>query len=159
MASVEQVRGKRAGVGLRAYDPERTWPGFTLFTPLTGDRTAYLIDLEGNIVHVWNMPYPPGLYGYLTSTGTLFYNGKILEDPKRFISTQPWKGGAALEVDWNGRILWEVRHPDHHHDGRRLRNGNVLLLCQAPVPATLAARVRGGCPARSITARCTAITW
>lgn len=142
--SAEQIKAKRAGVGLRAWDRERACPGFTLFAPLTTGVKVYLIDLQGNVVHTWSMPYPPGLYGYLTDTGTLFYNGKVPEESGRFISTQPWKGGAALEVDWDGRVLWEVRHPDHHHDGVRLRNGNVLLLCMARLPADLVPRVRGG---------------
>jgi Arylsulfotransferase (ASST) len=146
MTIVEQLRLKRAGVGLRAYDPERACPGLTLFTPLAGGDTAYLIDLEGNVAHTWATPYPPGLYGYLTERGTLFYNGKIVEEPGRLIAGQPWKGGVALEMDWRGRVLWEVRHPDHHHDGIRLRNGNVLLLCLTAIPRDLAARVRGGIP-------------
>lgn len=145
MSPVEQIKLKRAGVGLRAYDPERACPGFTLFATLGAEKTVYLIDLEGRVVHTWQLPYPPGLYGRLTEAGTLFYNGKVLERAgARFIDTQPWKGGAVLEADWSGRILWEVRHPDHHHDAARLRNGNVLLLCMAPIPAELAARVQGG---------------
>ena len=39
-----------------------------------------------------------------------------------------------------------VRHPDHHHDGIRLRNGNVLLLCLSPLPHDLTAKVEGGMP-------------
>jgi hypothetical protein len=163
VTQVEQIKLKRAGVGLRACDPERACPGFTLFTPLTAEKTVYLIGLDGGIVHTWEMPYPPGLYGYLTDAGTLFYNGKVLEgivgsiwtQPSRragdetgasgrFIVTQPWKSGIALEADWRGRILWEIRHPDHHHDAVRLHNGNVLLLCMAPIPPELAARVPGG---------------
>ena len=146
MPSTEQVKAKRAGVGLRALDPDRAWKGFTLFAPQSGGGKVYLIDLEGQVVHTWQMPYPPGNYGYLTERGTLFYNGKIIEDSTRFISRQPWKGGVALEADWNGRVLWEVRHPDHHHDGIRLRNGNVLLLCLGPLPRNLVSQVRGGMP-------------
>jgi hypothetical protein len=146
MAIVEQIRLKRAGTGLRALDPDRAWPGLTLFAPQTGGGTVYLIDLEGKVVHSWEMPYPPGNYGYLTERGTLFYNGKSGGDSERYIGGQPWKGGVALECDWNGRILWEVRHPDHHHDGIRLRNGNVLLLCLAPLPRELVPKVRGGLP-------------
>jgi hypothetical protein len=56
------------------------------------------------------------------------------------------QAGVALEVDWHGRVLWEVRHPDHHHDARRLRNGNVILLCLRPLPAEIAARIEGGLP-------------
>jgi len=49
-----------------------------------------------------------------------------------------------MEVNWSGRVLWEVRHPDHHHDGIRLRNGNVLLLCLTKLPRELASKVKGG---------------
>jgi hypothetical protein len=144
MPSVEQIKLKRAGTGLRACDPDQAWSGFTLFAPLTGEGIVYLIDLEGNVVHTWQLPYSPGQYGYLTEGGTLFYNGKTIEDSARFISRQPWKGGAVLEIDWNGRVLWEVRHPDHHHDGIQLRNGNVLLLCMSQLPRDLVPKIRGG---------------
>jgi hypothetical protein len=51
-------------------------------------------------------------------------------------------------MTWDGRILWEVKHPDHNHDGIRLRNGNVLLICQKPLPREIAAKVQGGRPGR-----------
>jgi arylsulfotransferase ASST len=143
---VEQIKAKRSGVGLRAVDHSRAFPGSTLFAPQSGEGKIYLIDNDGNVLHLWQMPYPPGNYGYLTQRGTLFYNAKIQDDSSRFISRQPWKGGAVLEADWNGRVLWEVRHPDHHHDGIRLRNGNMMLLCLAPLPRTIAAKVQGGMP-------------
>lgn len=146
MPSIEQNRLKRAGLGLRGWDPERASSGYTLFTPLNAGQSAYLIDLAGEVVHRWMLPYPPGLYGSLTPRGTLFYNGKIVEQADRFIDSQPWKGGVALELDWDGRVLWEVRQRDHHHDGALLRNGNVLLLCLAPLPPEAAARVAGGQP-------------
>ena len=146
MPPVEQTKLKRSGVGLRACDSDRVFQGFTLFAPQSGGGRVYLIDLGGNVIHTWQMPYPPGNSGYLTERGTLFYNGKTTEDSKRFISGQPWKGGAALEIDWNGRVLWEVQQPDHHHDGIRLRNGNVLLLCLAKLPQDLVPKVKGGRP-------------
>jgi hypothetical protein len=111
---------KRRGVGLRGYDPDRAFPGFTLFVPFSNaNKTVYLIDLQGNVVHSWDMPYPP-FYGYLTDRGTLFCNGKI-PNPS-YVGRAPYMCGAALETDWKGRVLWEVHHPDHTHDGIRLRN-------------------------------------
>ena len=146
MASVEQNKVKRSGVGLRACDRDRAFNGFTLFAPLGGGGTVYLFDLDGKVVHTWQMPYPPGMYGYLTDSGTFFYNGKTVDNSTRYINGKPGKGGAALEADWNGRVLREVRHPDHHHDGIRLRNGNVLLICLAPLPRDLIPKVQGGLP-------------
>ncbi|HVA23860.1 MAG TPA: aryl-sulfate sulfotransferase [Chloroflexota bacterium] len=139
--SIEPNTIARRGVGFRGCDFERACPGFTLFAPMAG-TTVYLIDIEGRVVHTWQMPYRPGLYGYLTDRGTLFYNGKIPNET--FIGKSPFKGGVAMEVDWNGNILWEVKQPDHHHDGRLLRNGNVVLLCSTELPSEIARRVRGG---------------
>jgi hypothetical protein len=135
---------KRRGIGFRGYDPDRAFPGFTLFAPFANtNKTVYLIDLQGNIVHSWDMPYPPG-YGYLTDRGTLFYNGKI-PNPS-FVGRAPYMCGAALEADWKGRVLWEVRHPDQTHDGTRLQNGNVLLICKKPLPDAIVPQVHGGRP-------------
>src|SRR5262249_41389188 len=143
MAAIEQNTLKRRGVGLHACEPERAFAGFTLFAPhFVQSRNVYLIDLQGEVVHTWNMPYPPGLSGYLTERGTLFYNGRTSEES--FLSRFPFKGGVVLEADWNGKVLWEIRHPDHHHHGILLRNGNVLLHCMAEVPDDIARRVTGG---------------
>jgi hypothetical protein len=143
---IEQSKLKRAGVGLRGLDVERACPGYTLFTHQNDrDNAVFLIDLQGNVAHTWKVPYP-AMYGYLSEQGTVIYNGRILDEEKRFISEQPWKAGVLLEMDWNGRILWEVRHPDHHHDGIRLRNGNVLLACLGLVPPALRTLIQGGRP-------------
>ena len=142
---IERLTIRRRGVGLRGYDPERAFAGFTLFSPLSSsNKTVYLVDMLGNVVHTWTMPYPPGQSGYLTERGTLFYNGQIPNESH--VGQAPYRGGAALEMDWKGRILWEVNHPDHNHDGIRLKNGNVLLICQKPLPVDLVPKVRGGRP-------------
>ena len=142
--AVEPNKTRRSALGLRALDSERACAGYTLFAPTTAGRTVYLIDLNGNVVHTWEAPHPPGMYGYLSDRGTLVYNGRTLEANNDFIGQSPWKGGALVAMDWNGEVLWEVRHPDHHHDGRLLRNGNVALLCMRAIPRSLASRVRGG---------------
>lgn len=145
MATVEQNTLKRRGVGLRAWNPDRASPGFTLFAPFFEEnRTVYLIDLHGEVAHTWRMPYRPGLYGNLTERGTLLFRGHV--PGQNFLSTFAFKGGVILEADWHGRVLWEVHHPDHHHDAALLRNGNVLLLCLAEVPDEIASRVAGGRP-------------
>jgi hypothetical protein len=142
--AVDQNAIRRRGVGLRAWNREKAFPGYTLFAPITGSGQVYLIDLDGTVVHQWNLPYPPGAYGYLLPNGNLLYNGKTADN----ISEVPWwfKGGAIIEVEPAGRIVWEFRHPTHHHDGRRLKNGNTLVLALETIPAQLAARIKGGIP-------------
>jgi len=146
MTTVDQQKIRRLRTGLIAHDPARAQTGYTLFAPMFGDGTVYLVDMDGTVAHTWRMPYRPGLYGYLLDNGHLFYSGKVMADLERFEAWPRFKGGAVLEVDWRGRTVWEIRHPDHHHDARKLRNGNVLLLCLRALPADLAGRVRGGLP-------------
>ena len=103
---IEPATIKRRGVGLRGHDPDRAFAGFTLFSPLpSNNKTVYLIDMQGDVVHTWQMPYPPGQSGYLTDRGTLFYNGQIPNDSH--VGRAPYRGGSALEMTWDGRILWE----------------------------------------------------
>jgi hypothetical protein len=49
MPLVEQNNLKRSGIGLRACDHERAFPGYTLFAPRSGGGKVYLIDLDGNL--------------------------------------------------------------------------------------------------------------
>jgi hypothetical protein len=146
MTTVDQQKIRRTRTGLIAHDQALAQPGFTLFAPMYGDGTVYLIDMAGEVAHTWKMPHRPGLYGHLLDNGHLFYGGKIMEDFDRFEAWRRFKGGAVMEVDWRGQILWELRHPDHHHDARKLKNGNVLLLCLRPLSADIARRVEGGMP-------------
>ena len=147
-STVDQNPIRRRGIGLRASDRSLASPGFTLFAPMAGGGEVYLIDLTGKVVHEWHMPYPPGLYGHLTESGTLFYSGKIPDGT--FLGRSPFKGGVALEADWNGRVLWEVRQANHHHDARLLRNGNVLFLCAAELSGKAAAKIQGGRPGTEV---------
>ncbi len=50
----------------------------------------------------------PSLYGYLTETGTLFYNGKI--PIETLLGKGPFKGVVALEAEWNG-LRHQLRVP------------------------------------------------
>ncbi|MBI4642033.1 MAG: aryl sulfotransferase, partial [Candidatus Tectomicrobia bacterium] len=59
----QQTRHRMARTGLTALDKERACPGYTLYAPMYGSGSVYLIDLEGIEVHRWDLPYPPGLYG------------------------------------------------------------------------------------------------
>jgi len=136
---IEPLTIRRRGTGLRGFDPDRASRGFTLFS---GEgNTAYLIDLRGEVVHTWQMPHPDG-GAYLTEQGRLFYSGQIPNDS--YVGRRPYMSGSALEMDWNGKILWEVKHPEHTHNGIRLKNGNVMLICYQPLPQDIVPKVSGG---------------
>ena len=146
MTSVDQQKIRRARTGLIAYDATCAQQGYTLFCPMFGDGSVYLIDMLGRIVHSWYLPYRPGLYGYLLDNGHLLYSGKTMHGLRRFDAWPRVKGGVVLEVDWHGRVCWQVEQPDHHHDARLLRNGNVIMVCSSPLPNELTCRVEGGQP-------------
>jgi len=152
VSTVDQQKIRRTRTGLIAHDPALAQPGYTLFAPMLGDGTVHLIDMDGKSAHTWRLPYPPGLYGHLLENGLLFYSGKVLEDLERFEAWPRFKGGAVLEVDWRGRVVWELKHPDHHHDARRLRNGNVLLLCLRPLTPRWRLACGAACPVPRSTA-------
>ena len=147
MSTVDQHTIRRRGTGLKAHDPALAYDGYTLFAPMFGDGTVYLIDMNGKTAHTWKLPHAPGLYGYLLDNGNLFYGGKPMQEVERLpLWQRAFKAGSVMEVDWRGRVLWEVRHPDHHHDARKLSNGNVMLLCMEKIARDLIPRVQGGLP-------------
>ena len=107
---------------------------------------VYLIDMNGNIVHRWKLPYPPGLYGHLLENGNLLYCGKLPDPNPRFKDWTKWKAGSVSEVTWNSELLWEIRNNDHHHDACKLENGNIMLLCLTTIPTSISEKVQGGIP-------------
>jgi hypothetical protein len=42
--------------GVTVYDPQQAHNGYTLYTS-GHDNKAFLIDMDGTVVHAWSMPY------------------------------------------------------------------------------------------------------
>jgi hypothetical protein len=93
----------------RYWDEARAYNGYTLFG--SGGKT-YLIDMEGRVVHSWNIGTNPRF----TEGGTLL--DAAGGDPS---NSNLWK-----ELDWNGNIVWQYKesrstyHP--HHDFAKIYN-------------------------------------
>ena len=126
-------------LGLTLYNPEMAFPGYTLFAPLEGTN-AYLLDMRGNIVHRWQLPYRPGDYGYLLENGNLLVGCHTGRSPVPFGG----KGGIVMEMTWEGETLWEYVDDMLHHDFCRMPNGNTMVLGWELVPPDLAKRIKGG---------------
>ncbi len=108
--------------GVTYYNPFKAYDGYTLFNaPGLG---PILIDVEGNIVHIWRVPLG---YGRLYPNGLL--SGNIKHDfssPDEEGSKPEWRersefSGAndnseLVEIDWDGNIVWRVRVPYQTHD-------------------------------------------
>ncbi len=126
--------------GLTVLDAGRATPGFTLYSPLWR-KVTYLLDMDGKIVHQWELPGCPGGYARLLPNGNLFYSTHTESGP-------PFPGGASgglmREVDWDGNVIMEVRDDWQHHDCRRLENGNVLYAAWEEMPEDATKKVVGG---------------
>ena len=128
-------------VGLTEYDKDRATPGFTLFTPLI-QRTTHLLNMQGAIVHQWDLPHQPGNYTHMLPNGNLLASTWIEGGPVGLNA----KGGLMQEIDWDGNVVWEYRDPYQHHDFRKLRNGNLIYLGWELLPDEAAKLVKGGIP-------------
>ena len=149
---VDQQSWRRYGrTGLTGLDLDQVCPGFLCYAPHHGDGLVLLLDLEGNEVHRWQMPYSPGSWGYLLPNGNLFYLAKAPDDGvERFPAFQNFKGGLLLEADWDSNIVWQHENTNHHHDARRTDSGGAIYRTVETMPADLAARVKGGTPGSEI---------
>jgi len=128
--------------GLTYYNSEKACAGVTLFSPVDGTG-IWLIDMLGRVISYWEMGYKPGCYGELLPGGRLLYGGKVEDGP---LADLEGAGGVLLEVDWEGKVLWEYKDPYLHHAFYRMRNGNTLVLKWVNVPSEIAAKVEGGIP-------------
>ena len=62
-------------LGLVSYNRGFAYDGYTLFGPQCG-KEIYLIDMLGNVVHQWVLPYRPADYGYLLEDSHLLFGGR-----------------------------------------------------------------------------------
>ena len=115
--------------GLIRYNVQKAQDGYTLVTHNSSNR-AFLLDMEGKVVHKWQMKYNAGLFAMLLPNGNLLAGGQApaKEKPVNF-------GGASgyvTEYDWNGNVVWEWKELSdkyiQHHCFDRMPNGNTLIL-------------------------------
>ena len=143
--------------GLTFHRAGMSTKGYTLLTP-HGDASAYLIDMDGCVVHRWKFERIRPSYGRLLENGNLLMTGSDvnLPDPP---PDEPTKapppleahvsrlGGyhtTLVEVDWDGNIQWEYENRFQHHDFHRFANGNTMVPEWVELSEELHKKVRGG---------------
>jgi hypothetical protein len=124
--------------GLIHHDSSKAFDGYTLFS-MSGGTQAYLVDMDGRVCHRWT--YNAGLaYGFFLT------NGNLLIRTRQSGGSAELVGGETgiVELDWDGKLVWEYWHALAHHDFERLPNGNTLVAFFDEMPADAAAQVVGG---------------
>ena len=116
------------------------YKGYTLLSPVEG-RQVYLVDMEGEPVQTWEIPFALGGRAELLPNGNLLCAATATEGP---LAGFEGATGKLVEIDWDSKIVWEYEDPNMHHDFYRLENGNTVVLRWVKTPDDLARSIKGG---------------
>ncbi len=104
--------------------------GYTLISPMNATN-AYLLDMQGRVVHTWQCNTPPAVSAYLLENGHLLRPASIGDNVMSF-GGGPGAGGKVQEYTWEGELVWDFTLINDkqipHHDIAALPNGNVLMI-------------------------------
>ncbi len=132
---------RRMPKDVSVYDPSRCFNGYTLFATMWG-TDAWLVDMEGRVVHHWEMATPPAGHGVLLPNGNLLWQGR----GAGAMTMAAANGTEIIEVDWDGNEVWRYDDAFLNHDFVRLPNQNTLLNRNVQIPDSIASRIKGGIP-------------
>ncbi len=114
LASLPYVDGtydpKHEKRGVIIHDPQKAFPGYSFYI---ADHTAYLIDMNGEPIHVWrNSEFP-------------IDHSELLPDGHIIASA----GEMLAKLDVEARIVWALE-PGAHHEFSIAGNGDIYLLAK-----------------------------
>jgi hypothetical protein len=116
-----------ARIGFGDIDPPEPPAQYNLFDPLY-DHSAYLVDMEGNLVHSWTTTRLPATCSYLLANGHLLRPGSVTNPAFHGAGS----GGIIEELDWDSNVVWSYTLSSDtvlmHHDIEPLPNGNILAI-------------------------------
>jgi len=147
---MEQHTLARRGTGLVGHDPALAFDGYTLYAPLSAGGTdgglVRLVDMAGEVVHEWRLPWRPGRHARILPNGNLAYNGVHPDGPELFGFWDKYRGGVMAEIAPDGTVVREHRDPMAHHDAHHLGEGRLLYTTLEALDPRDASAIRGGVP-------------
>lgn len=125
--------------GTDIHDSKRAYNGYTLYTS-SDQSTAYLIDMQGHVVHQWHADYSKLWQttpdGREAQSDKLIYFRKAVMYPNGdllaiFVGAgdTPW-GYGLVKLDANSNVIWKY-HGATHHDLYVTDDNRVFTLTQA----------------------------
>ena len=118
------VQAQNQTVGLMRNEPG-AYEGYTLITPAL-HPSVYLINLDGQIVHQWEVSASWGTTNRLLPDGALL---RVSGAPGTWVDVQGFSGRGEI-IEWDGTIRWQYDFVTEnymlHHDVVPLPNGNLL---------------------------------
>jgi hypothetical protein len=116
-------------LGLVINEPG-AFPGCTLINTMNSKK-AYLIDLEGRVVHTWQADTNSVHCAYFLKNGHLLRPADLGGAEKAF-GGGPGAHGRIQEYTWEGELVWDFKLINDkqlsHHDVTRMPNGNILMI-------------------------------
>jgi len=129
LATLGYIAGKEPTpdeTGLLRFDRQRSYEGYTLFTCAQGAE-AFLIDMEGNVVHEWR--HPGSEYW---ARAHVMPNGDLLA-----MTSRPYR---LMKLDSESRLVWRFERTAHH-DFEVQDDGTIVALVREAVSVP---QVHGG---------------
>lgn len=109
--------------GVTVYMPEKCYNGYTIYAP-TESPYVYMIDMNGEVVHMWAVNIQRDDEKEGVTVGTTYYY-KYLKNHNLLVHID---GFGVKELNWDSHVVWQYRVKEAHHDLTRLDNGNTLIL-------------------------------
>lgn len=131
---------KKETTSVTLYNKIKAYGGYTLFAP-AGRDNVYLVDMKGQFVHKWKLPYPTVGHGVLLPNGNLLFAAKSPSGP---LAELEGTRGELFEMTWDGSGVWKYEDPYMHDDFYRMKNGHTIVIRWIQTPADIANRVKGG---------------
>ena len=127
------------GKGVVALQAGKTWGDYTFFFSAFNQK-AYVIDLNGAVIHQWDLnpqslPQAPGDHKNLLFPDAVWRaflqpNGDVIA---LYCGNDPWAGAyvakGIFRVDRDSKLLWSHRDQDHH-DVQVLPDGSILTFAE-----------------------------
>jgi hypothetical protein len=124
--------------GVTVDRPGKTWDGYTLYTTAGGSQAA-LIDMRGNLIHQWQMPFrqafprTPHVRSPLPDEQVFWFRCHLYPNGDLLAVYQVWGdtpyGYGLVKLDKDSKLLWA--YAGHvHHDVDVGEDGTIYALSQ-----------------------------